>query len=91
MPSGPCSWPTEQAHALGHSQIQPEHLLLGVLEDADQPVDLVRGSRRHRQILAHVGLPEGYRGAAGLLLAALEVDPDRLREAVAAQLGGIRR
>jgi ATP-dependent Clp protease ATP-binding subunit ClpA len=82
---------TEQAHALGHSQIQPEHLLLGVLEDADQPVDLVRGSRRHRQILAHVGLPEGYRGAAGLLLATLEVDLDRLRDAVVAELGGIRR
>jgi ATP-dependent Clp protease ATP-binding subunit ClpA len=82
---------TEQAHALGHSQIQPEHLLLGVLEDADQPVDLVRGSRRHRQILAHVGLPEGYRGAAGLLLATIEVDLDRLRDAVVAELGGIRR
>jgi ATP-dependent Clp protease ATP-binding subunit ClpC len=43
---------SEQAHALGHSQVRPEHLLL---------------------------------------LAALEVDPDRPGEAVAAQLGGIRR
>jgi ATP-dependent Clp protease ATP-binding subunit ClpA len=82
---------SEQAHALGHSQVRPEHLLLGVLEDARQPLGLVGGSRRHRQILGHVGLPDGYQGAAGLLLAALEVDPDRLREAVAAELGGIRR
>jgi ATP-dependent Clp protease ATP-binding subunit ClpA len=82
---------SEQAHALGHDEVRPEHLLLGVLQDARQPADLVRGSRRHRQIAAHVGLPDGYQGAAGLLLAALEVDPDRLQEAVAAELGGIRR
>ena len=82
---------TDQARALGHSQVSPEHLLLGVLEDARQPLDLVRGPRRHRQILGHVGLPDGYQGAAGLLLAALEVDPDRLRAAVAAELGGVRR
>ena len=71
--------------------VRPEHLLLGVLEDARQPLDLVRGSRRHRQVTAHVGLPDGYQGAAGLLLAALGVDLDRLREVVAAELGGIRR
>jgi ATP-dependent Clp protease ATP-binding subunit ClpA len=82
---------TDQAHALGHDEVRPEHLLLGVLEDACQPLDLVRGSRRHRRIAAHVGLPEGYQGAAGLLLAALEVDLDRLQEAVVAELGGIRR
>jgi ATP-dependent Clp protease ATP-binding subunit ClpA len=82
---------SERAHALGHGQVSPEHLLLGVLEDARQPADMVRGSRRHRQIAVHVGLPDGYQGAAGLLLAALEVDPDRLQEAVAAGLGGIRR
>ena len=82
---------SEQAHALGHSQVQPDHLLLGVLEDARQPLDLVRGSRRHRRILALVGLPDGYQGAARLLLAALAVDPDRLRETVTAELGGIRR
>ena len=56
---------SEQAQALGHGEVRPEHLLLGVLEDARQPADTVRGSRRHRQITAHVGLPDGYRGAAG--------------------------
>jgi hypothetical protein len=60
----------------------PEHLLLGVLEDARQPAAKVRVSRWHRQITAHVGLPEAYQGVAGFLLAALEVDLDRLRGAV---------
>jgi ATP-dependent Clp protease ATP-binding subunit ClpA len=82
---------SEQAQTLGHREVTPEHLLLGVLEDARQPADNGRGSRRHRQIIAHVGLPDGYQGAAGLLLAALEVDADRLREAVTAELGGVQR
>jgi hypothetical protein len=38
-----------------------------------------------------VGLPRGYRGAAGPLLAGLGVDLQRLREAVAVDLGGVRR
>ena len=59
---------SEQAHALGHGEVRPEHLLLGVLEDARQPAERMRGSRRHRQIIAHVGLPDGYRGAARPLL-----------------------
>jgi ATP-dependent Clp protease ATP-binding subunit ClpA len=82
---------SEQAQTLGHREVRPEHLLLGVLEDARQPADNGRGSRRHRQIIAHVGLPDGYQGAAGLLLAPLEVDSDRLREAVTAELGGVLR
>jgi ATP-dependent Clp protease ATP-binding subunit ClpA len=82
---------SEQAHTLGHREVRPEHLLLGVLEDARQPAGTVRGSRRHRQVIAHVGLPDGYRGAAGLLLAALQVDLDRLQEAVIAELGGVQR
>jgi ATP-dependent Clp protease ATP-binding subunit ClpA len=81
---------SEQARALGHREVQPEHLLLGVLEDARQSAAATRGSRRHRQIIAHVGLPDGYQGATGLLLAALGVDLDRLRDAVAVELGGIR-
>jgi hypothetical protein len=76
---------------LGHLEVRPEHLLLGVLEDARQPAENGRGSRRHRQIIAHVGLPDGYRGAAGRLLEALGVDLDQLRDAVTGQLGGIQR
>jgi ATP-dependent Clp protease ATP-binding subunit ClpA len=82
---------SEQAHALGHGEVRPEHLLLGVLEDARQPADKLKSFRRHRQVIAHVGLPDGYHGAAGPLLAGLEVDLGRLREAVAAELRGIQR
>jgi ATP-dependent Clp protease ATP-binding subunit ClpA len=82
---------SEQAQALGHGEVTAEHLLLGVLEDARQPADRVRVSRRHRRIIAHVGLPDGYRGAAGRLLEALGVDLDQLRDAVTGQLGGVQR
>ena len=47
--------------------------------------------RGPRQVIAHVGLPDGYHGAAGPLLAGLEVDLDRLREAVAAELRWCQR
>jgi ATP-dependent Clp protease ATP-binding subunit ClpA len=82
---------SEQAHALGHREVRPEHLLLGVCEDTRQPAGILRGSRRHRQIVAHVGLPEGYRGAAGPLLAVLAIDLDQVVDAVTAQLGGVQR
>jgi ATP-dependent Clp protease ATP-binding subunit ClpA len=82
---------SQQAHALGHSEVGPEHLLLGVLEDARQPTDKPKSSRRHRQIIAHVELPDGYHGAAGPLRAGLAVDPGRLQEAVAAELRGSQR
>jgi hypothetical protein len=81
---------SELARGMGDGEVRPEHLLLGVLEDARQLADSVRGSRRHRQILAHVGLPEGYRGAARFLLAELGVDVDQLREAVAVELGQVQ-
>jgi ATP-dependent Clp protease ATP-binding subunit ClpA len=81
----------EQARALGHDAVSPEHVLLGVLEDARQPADSTRGSRWHRRITAHVGLPEGYRGAAGPLLSSLGVSLAGLRDAVAVELGGVER
>jgi ATP-dependent Clp protease ATP-binding subunit ClpA len=79
---------SQQASVLGHDVIGPELVLLGVVEDARQPADSPRGSRRHKRIIAHVGLPDGYQGAAGPLLAALEVDLEALRRAVLAALGG---
>ena len=82
---------SEQAQVLGHGEVRAEHLLLGVCADARQPADLVRGSRRHRRIVAHVGLPEGYRGATGPLLAVLGVDLDQVVAAVTAELGGVQR
>jgi hypothetical protein len=40
-----------------------------------------------RQLKASVGLPEGYRGAAGSLLEMLGVDPDELGAPLVAELG----
>jgi Clp amino terminal domain, pathogenicity island component len=81
----------EQAQAFGHDQVGPEHVLLGVLEDARQPADSTRWSRRHRRITAHVGLPGGYCGAAGPLLALLGVRLESLRDAVVGELDGVQR
>ena len=81
----------EQAQTFGHDAVGPDHVLLGVLEDARQPADSTRGSRRHRRITAHVGLPDGYCGAAGPLLALLGVHLERLRDAVVGELGGVQR
>ena len=81
----------QQAHALGHSEVWPEHLLLGVLEDARQPAETPNSSRRHGQVIAHVGLPDGYHGAAGPLLVGLGIDLGRLHAAVAAELRGSPR
>jgi ATP-dependent Clp protease ATP-binding subunit ClpA len=80
----------EQARALGHDEVSPEHLVLGVLADAREPVGKTAVSRRHRRITAHVGLPDGYRGAAGPLLRALGGDLDDLRHAVAAAAAEVR-
>jgi ATP-dependent Clp protease ATP-binding subunit ClpA len=79
----------EQASALGHVEVGPEHVLLGVLEDARQPDGQVTASQRNRRISAHVGLPDGYQGAAEPLLGALGVDLDQLRDAVLAALRGV--
>jgi hypothetical protein len=82
---------SEQAQALNDREVRPEHLLLGVCADARQPTDMGRGSRRHRRIIAHVGLLDGYRGAAGPLLGSLGVDLDELRDVVTGQLGRVQR
>jgi hypothetical protein len=76
----------EQAKALGHSTVGPELLLLGVVKDIQTSWPRCMNNRWVRQLHASVGLPEGYRGAAGPLLAALGVDPDQLREALLAEL-----
>jgi Clp amino terminal domain, pathogenicity island component len=81
----------EQARALGAGEVGPELLLSGVVTDIRTPWPRCMNNRWRRQLHASVGLPEGYRGAAGLLLAALQVDIEQLRQAVALQLGGVRR
>jgi ATP-dependent Clp protease ATP-binding subunit ClpA len=79
---------SQQAATLGHGAVGPGHVLLGVLDDARGPVGRMRASRRHRRITAHVGLPDGYRGAAGPLLGTLGVDLEALRRAVMAEVDG---
>jgi hypothetical protein len=76
----------EQARALNIAVIGPELLLLGVVIDIRTPWPRCMNNRWRRQLFASVGLSEGYRGAAGPLLGALEVDPDELAAAVLAEL-----
>jgi ATP-dependent Clp protease ATP-binding subunit ClpA len=77
----------EQARALGTEVVGPELLLLGVATDVRTPWPRCMNNRWRRQLHASVGLPTGYRGAAGPLLEALGVDPDQLAGALLAELG----
>jgi hypothetical protein len=77
---------SRRAEALGYDAVTPELLLLGVLEDVRTPWPRCMSNPWVRQLHASVGLPEGYRGAAGALLTALGVDLEELREAVSAAL-----
>jgi ATP-dependent Clp protease ATP-binding subunit ClpA len=76
----------EQARALGRGEVGPELLLLGVVTDIQTPWPRCMNNRWRRQLHASVGLPEGYRGAAGSLLEAFEVDLEELGTALLAEL-----
>jgi hypothetical protein len=76
----------EQARTLGIAVVGPELLLLGVVKDAQTPWPRCMNNRWRRQLHASVGLPKGYRGAAGPLLAALEVDLEELGWTLLAEL-----
>jgi ATP-dependent Clp protease ATP-binding subunit ClpA len=77
----------KRATALGHEAVSSELLLLGVLDDVTTRPPRCMSNRWVRRLHASVGLPESYRGAVGPLLAALDVDLDRLRAAAVAALG----
>jgi hypothetical protein len=77
----------EQARALDIEVIGPELLLLGVVTDIRTPWPRCMNNRWTRQLHTSIGLPEGYRGAAGPLLQALGVDLDQLNRALLAELG----
>jgi hypothetical protein len=77
----------EQARALDLEVIGPELLLLGVVTDIQTPWPRCMNNRWTRQLHASVGLPKGYRGAAGPLLEAFGVDLDQLGGALLAELG----
>jgi hypothetical protein len=76
----------EQARALSIGMIGPELLLWGVVTDIRTPWPRCMNNRWRRQLHASVGLPDGYRGAAGPLLGALGVDLDELDAALLAEL-----
>jgi Clp amino terminal domain, pathogenicity island component len=77
----------EQARALGAGEVGPELLLWGVATDVRTPWPRCMNNRWRRQLHASVGLPKGYRGAAGPLLAGFGVDLDQLERALLAELG----
>jgi Clp amino terminal domain, pathogenicity island component len=77
----------QQARALGIGVIGPELLLLGVVIDIQTPWPRCMNNRWTRQLHASVGLPKGYRGAAGPLLGAVGVDLDQLGGVLLAELG----
>ena len=77
----------EQARTLGIGTVGPELLLLGVVTDIQTPWPRCMNNRWRRQLQASVGLPKGYRGAAGPLLGSLGVDLDQLGAALTADLG----
>jgi hypothetical protein len=77
----------EQARALDLEVIGPELLLLGVVTDIRTPWPRCMNNRWTRQLHASVGLPKGYRDAAGPLLEAFGVDLDQLGAALLAELG----
>jgi hypothetical protein len=81
----------QQARGLGVGVIGPELLLLGVVQDIRTPWPRCMNNRWRRQLHASVGLPRGYRGAAGPLLAALGIDLDQVAAAVTAELSGVQR
>jgi hypothetical protein len=76
----------EQARALNIEVIGPELLLLGVVKDIRTPWPRCMDNQWRRQLYASVGLPKGYRGAAGPLLQAFGVDLDQLERALLAEL-----
>ena len=65
--------------------------MLGVVRDIRTPWPRCMNNRWRRQLYASVGLPEGYRGAAGPLLALLGIDLDHVVLAVTVKLGGVQR
>ena len=81
----------EHARALDLEVIGPEVLSLGVATDIQTPWPRCMHNRWRRQLHASVGLPKGYRGAAGPLLDAFGIHPEALGSALAAELrAGVR-
>ncbi len=80
-----------RAGALGSARIGPELLVLGVVDDISEPWPRCMSNRWRRRLLAYVGLPKEYRGAAKPLLEAFGVNLDELQDALVAQVRGVKR
>jgi ATP-dependent Clp protease ATP-binding subunit ClpA len=76
----------KEAGALGQHGIAPEHLLLGVLRDALDPVSGGWRSRRLRRIRAYLGLPGHGPSPVRLMIEACGTTPQALRDKVLAEL-----
>jgi len=76
----------KEADALGQHDIGPEHLLLGVLRDALEPVSRGWPSRRLRRIRTYLGLPGHGPSPVRLIIEASGRTTDALRDEVLAEL-----
>ncbi len=73
----------EYADARGRHDVDPEHLLYGVLQDAADPFGTGLG-RRGRKQLAQLGWSIGASNPAAAILTARGLDPDQLRAQLSA-------
>lgn len=76
----------KEADALGQHDTGPEHLLLGVLRDALDPVSGNWRSRRLRRIRTYLGLPGHGPSPVRLMIEASGTTPQALRDKVLAEL-----
>ena len=76
----------KEADALGRRDIGPEHLLLGVLRDALEPVSTGWSSRRLRRIRTYLGLPRHGPSPVRLIIEASGMTMEALRAETLAEL-----
>jgi hypothetical protein len=74
-----------EADALGHRDISPDHLLLGLLREARDPAGTGL-SRRGRRLGGYLGLPRGGPSPVRLIIEASGASLDALRSEIRAQL-----
>ena len=75
----------EYADSQGRRDVDPEHLLYGVLQDAADPFGTGLGRRGHKR-LAQLGWSIGASNPAAAILAAHGLDPGQLRDQLSAHL-----
>ena len=78
-----------EARRLGHHYLGPEHLLMGLLVDAEDPVE-AEPYANERRLRGLVGLPDRGPHAIRLLVEARGLTLEALRSAVRRELDGDR-